>query len=272
MIKNISYSLINSWSMCGELVRQVYFLDNRVPPGIAAKIGGGVHKGAEVNHRAKIHTRQDEPLDVVQDAARDGYVKSVKEGGVFFPPDEAAGAKKALAEGVDRVTSLAGLYHSDLAPKIQPVAVEERITLAPNGLLLPVVGIIDVVDEDNWVPDIKTAGRSWSQDRADTSHQATIYRELAKQEYGQEPRMSFEVLVSTKTPKHQSLETVRTDEDWDLLKKRIRIMLEQLQAGIFPPADPGHWKCAPKWCGFWWTCPYIPSHKQVIPKGGGKYV
>jgi len=107
MIEYINQTILNAWSMCPERVRRRWIEGEIIPPGIAARIGSGVHKGAEVNHLAKIISGKDEPLDVIQDAARDGYMKSIQEG-VFFAPDEAASARKQLAEGVDTTVTLAG--------------------------------------------------------------------------------------------------------------------------------------------------------------------
>jgi len=267
MIPHISPSSFSTWSKCPEQWRRAYLEGDRRPPGIAARIGGGVHHGAEVNHKAKLRTGQDEPLDVVTDAARDHYVRLVRKG-VFFPADEVSSAKRQIAEGIDRTVSLARLYHAELAPRItRPVLVEEPVYVRPEGLPVPVMGLIDVADESGWVPDLKTGARKWSDSNL-SQHvpQMVVYRELYRERFGRPPaRMSFEVLVSTQTPAHQSVAVDLTEGDWPALLDRFRLMLRMVETGIFPPAAPGHWVCSPKYCGYWWSCEFIPPHKKVRP-------
>lgn len=266
MIEYINQTLLNSWSMCPERVRRRWIENEIIPPGIAARIGTGLHKGAEVNHKAKKETGEDEPLDTIKDAARDGYLKSLQDG-VFFPISEVSTAKKQIAEGVDIAVNLASLYHDSLAPQIKPNLVEERISMDVDGLPLPFVGTVDVFTKDNWLPDLKTAARKWSQVQADSSIQATLYNELVKHHTGQYPaKLSFEIFTKTKTPAHQSVETTRMGEDFGVLIKRAQIMLNMIQAGIFPPSDPGFWGCSFRYCGYWWTCDHIPKHKKILPK------
>lgn len=269
MIEYINQTILNAWTLCPERVRRRWIEGEIIPPGIAARIGTGVHQGAEVNHRAKMISGKDEPESVVKDAARDGYVKSIQDG-VFFPPDEASTAQKQIAEGVDSTVNLAGLYHKDLAPKIQPALTEKTIKMAADGLEIPFIGTVDVYTQDRWLPDLKTAARSWPEDRAHNAYQITLYNELVAHELGEYPaKLSIEVLVKTKTPKTQSIETSRKPGDFDVLVQRAKLMMQMIEAGFFPPADPSSWSCSPKYCGYYWTCPYIPAHKKIIPKKGG---
>lgn len=266
MIEFVSQTMLGQWFRCPEQFRRRWIENEIIPPGIAARIGTGLHKGNEVNCRAKIVTGQDEPLSVVQDAARDGYVKALQEG-VFFPPDEVPTAKEKMAEGVDTTVTLAGLYHKSLAPQVQPAMIERRILMEAPGLDVPFAGTVDVLTTDGWWFDIKSAARKWPEGRADSDVQATLYGELVRAETGKYPaRLSFEIFTKTKEPAHQHIETTRQPEDFDALVSRSQVMLRSITAGIFPPAEVGHWLCSPKWCGYWYSCPYIPAHKKLLPK------
>lgn len=265
MIDSITQSAMNMWDRCGEQFRRRYIEDEIIPPGIAARIGTGLHKGAEVNHKAKKISRKDEPLSVVQDAARDGYVHACQDG-VYFPPDELGSAKKTLIEGVDVTTKLAKLYHESLAPKLQPVIVEERLFLEVEELWLPFSGIVDVYTEDDWLPDLKTSDKKWPNGRADTEIQTTLYYELMVSRTGHYPRkISFEVFTKSKM-EHWSFETIREPDDFLILVEKAKIMLKSIKAGIFHPAQPGSFWCSVKWCGYWFSCPYI-SQRLKNTKG-----
>ncbi len=203
---------------------------------------------------------------MVMDAARDGYVSALK-GGVFFAPNEKSTAKKQMAEGVDKVVGMAKLYLIGLAPSIDPDMIEERIIIPVPGISVPLSGAIDLTDKNSWMIDIKTAGKKWPESKAEGSIQATMYAALYHTKTGNYPsKISFEIFTSTKTPVHQSIETKRNEKDFEVLKLRIQQIINSMNAGIFPPAEPGHWSCSPKWCGYWWTCQYIPEHKKILPK------
>ena len=262
LFESIRQSIINTWDLCPERVRRRWVLGDIIPPGIAAKIGTGVHKGAEINHKQKINTREDAPEDVICDAARDAYIESVQ-AGVFFPPEEKGSAKKQLSNGIDITVNLAKLYRRELAPRIFPVMVEKWIKTHHDLVPIPFTGTLDVYTEDDWLPDFKTAAKKWPQSRADASPQATIYNELILEETGKYPNLlTFEVLVKKKEPEIQEVITKRTRSDFDALAIRVGAMIESIQAGIFPPAQIGHWTCSPRYCGYYWTCKYIPEHKK----------
>lgn len=266
MLRHLSVSQLDMYARCGEAYRRRYIESEKIPPGLAARIGSGVHKGAEINFKSKIHTGQDEPLDVIQDAAGDAYDQELSNG-VFFAPDEVSGAKKAMAEGKDTVVSLATVFHSDLAPQIQPAMVEERVYIDLPGVDLPIMTILDCYTQDKALRDLKTAGKKWAEDKAHSSSQPTAYREAIRLATGSHPEsIYFDVLVSSKTPALQTLQTHRTDEDLAILGRKFALMVAGINAGIFPPAEPGSWMCSQKWCGYYYTCPYIPAHRKILPK------
>lgn len=266
MIEYINQTLINSWAMCGERVRRRWIEGDIMPPGIAARIGTGVHAGADINYSQKIKSGVDEPLSVVLDASRDGYKKALKDG-VFFAPEDQAGARTQIEGGVDAVVSLATLYREECAPYVQPIQVENEIYLDVEGIELPFRGRLDVLDNTHALRDIKTAARKWSQGKADTAAQPTLYRELVKADTGEYPtNLIYDIFTKTKKPAYQKLETFRSQDDFDVLKLRVKAMMASINAGIFPPAEPGHWCCSQRWCGYYFSCPHIPAHKKILPK------
>lgn len=266
MLTHLSVSQLDMFSRCGEQYRRRYLEDEIIPPGIAARIGTGVHKAAETNLREKMRTGRDLPLDAVQDCAAEAYHNALQDG-VFFAPEDLPGAKKAMAEGKDTAVSLATLYRRELAPAIAPVLVEEKIILDLPGVGLPIVTILDVYTEDKTLRDLKTSGKKWSEDKAHASNQSTAYREAVKQATGEYPaELLFDVLVSSKTPALQTLSTQRDEQDTAILSKKFQLMCASINAGIFLPAQPDHWCCGPKFCGYFFTCPHIPAHRKLLPK------
>jgi hypothetical protein len=262
VIDHISPSMLGLFCRCQEAFRRRYLEDDKLPPGIAACIGSGMHKGAETNHRQKLISGQDMPVTDIQDAARDGYVKAVS-GGVFIPAGEESTAPTELNRGADVAVSLAASYASKIAPGIKPVAVEEKMQAEHPALPVPFLGIIDVLDESGWCPDLKSAARKWSDGKAEGNPQPPIYSYLLKEARGLDAVMSFEVLTHKGDHQHIPVET--RPEDLQPIIARAQGLLHSVQSGIFLPAEPGHWLCAPKWCGYWWSCPHVPAYKKILP-------
>lgn len=266
MIDHLSVSQLDMFTRCGEQWRRRYIDGEIIPPGIAARVGTGVHKAAELNFREKMESGEDLPLDVIQDAAAEAYAAALQNG-VFFAPDEVDGAHIAMAEGKDTAVSLATVFWNELAPTINPAFVEQRVTLE-LGLSLPVVTVIDLYTQRRELRDLKTSGRRWTDAKARTSPQPTLYREAIRALTDEYPeRIVFDVLVQGRNPELQKIETVRDADDLRVLIRQFEIMLMSVQAGIFPPAQPDSWNCSPRWCGYFYSCPYIAAHRKIIPVG-----
>ena len=256
MIETIHQSHLGMWLRCQEQFRRRYIEGEVIPPGISARRGSSVHKAAEINHAQKIKSHEDLPVDTLQDAARDEYVRLVKNEGVFIPKDKVSEKGALLAGGLDASTRLTKLYREVLAPTIQPSLVEEKI-LIDAGLDLPLQGTIDFLTVDHALRDIKTADKSKGAGEADNSLQLSFYSGLVAAHTGKWPtKISLEILVNNKEPKLQSLKTKRGPEHWSNILLRVQLMLAQVQTGLFAPCDPGAWICSPEYCGYWWTCKY----------------
>ena len=261
MISFISQSMLGQFLRCPAQFERVWVYGERVPPGIAARRGSGTHKAAEINHLQKIDSGVDLPIADLQDAARDEYVRLIQEEGIFIPREQLSEKNKIMAEGLDDTTRLAKLYGEKLAPSIQPVLVEQRVRM-DVGLGVALEGTIDVLTVDNWLPDLKTSGKSKGKSEADLSLQLSLYAALVAHHTGKWPtKISLEVLVNLKEPILQSLPTSRGPHDFAMLMNRIQMMLAQVEAGLFPPCDPGHWMCSPNWCGFYTTCKYAMKRR-----------
>jgi RecB family exonuclease len=170
-----------------------------------------------------------------------------------------------MEEGIDKVVSLAKTYHRKVAPLIRPKLVEKSFVMDIPELPVPLKAVIDVFTEDKYLIDLKTTTKKWPQSRADSSLQVTVYNELLTRSGTPPDRLSFAVLIhGSDTP--QILDTQRTTSDFESLLRRIRMMLKAIKEGVFHPAPMESWICSPKYCGYWYMCPYVPSHKKCKKK------
>ena len=272
MTNHRSASQFNMFFGCGQQYAFRYEEGIIIPPSVAALSGLSVHGAAQYNFDQKIESGVDEPLSVLQDVAAETYEKK-SEDGFFVADDDKSAAEIIYNEGKDEAVKLVQPLRNDFAPTFQPKFVEQKFEIEVDGLP-PILGFVDLYgnDVETGKPkliDIKTSKTKWSQAKADAEIQPTLYQTMVRSHGWDVPsEFNFEVLVKTKEPRHETVTTTRNEDDFWALIKRFRVMEEQIQAGNFLPAEPGHWRCSPKWCGYYWMCPYIPDHKKRLPNGG----
>jgi hypothetical protein len=75
-------------------------------------------------------------------------------------------------------------------------------------------------------------------------------------------RLIFDCLVDNKIPKYAPFESTRTEEDFDVLLRRITAACIAIDAGAFIPAKETDWCCSPDWCSFHGSCKYVKRSKR----------
>jgi CRISPR/Cas system-associated exonuclease Cas4 (RecB family) len=135
--------------------------------------GTALHQAIALNYRQKIETRQDLPIEEVLahfEATARGMVATAAEPVVWFPGES---LDQVLEDGRAQLR----VYQEVLAPGIQPILVEERVTMTlASGL--QVVGILDLVDEALVVHDAKFPVDGISAKAAAYESQPPIYAAL----------------------------------------------------------------------------------------------
>ncbi len=259
----LSPTQLDMYSTCGEAYRRRYIEGDKIPPGVAALRGRGVHGGAEVNHRQKLTTRQDMSKADIVDAAVTAFETARADGFELTSEERSRGTDIVLGETKDATVRLTSLYAAELAPTIQPAIVEERIRITLPGTH-DMLGIIDVATEDHVIHDLKSSAKSKNQNDADSSLQLTMYDMSYRAMTGTAPTgIVLDNLVDTKTPKLVQLRTSRSRADMSALVNRFNFTTAAIQAGVFPPANVGHWRCSERWCGYFSSCRYVNSERKA---------
>jgi len=272
----ITPSKLDTYFRCGEQYRRRYVLGERVPPGVALVKGSAVHKAVEVNYAQKVESHVDLPLgDLEQAAAAEVDTRVAGEGLMLTPEEEQRGAARVRGEVVDRAVVLTGLYHKQVAPGVQPVMVERTVRIALPGRPYDFNGRLDVVDSTGSVRDTKTSSKRKQQSEVDRSDALTYYYAAYAHEVGSLPRnVVLDVLIDKARPEVQQLTSTRTARDTQVFVNRVNAMLAGVEAQVYPPAPLGHWVCSPRFCGYWWSCPYVNSERSAAAEaaesaGGG---
>jgi CRISPR/Cas system-associated exonuclease Cas4 (RecB family) len=152
-------------------------------------------------------------------------------------------------------------YHRENAPDYRiPVALEFRFQVEIEGVTLS--GIIDRMDRTPGggyeIVDYKTNRRLPPQSRIDQDLQLSIYHLAAREVWGIEPeRLTLYYLLPG-----QRMSTTRTPSDVDELRRRIGVVAERIEAGMFearqnPLCD---------WCDYQALCPLF-RHRHERDQG-----
>ena len=261
MIDSIHQSSLGTALRCGEQFRRRYIEGERIPPGVAAGRGTGVHKANEVNLNQKVITGTDLKLSDLKDAARDGFVQAFRNG-IFLAKEDIPLKNKILNDNLNDCLKLTGLYKKKVAPLIQPVEVERSFRI-DVGLDLPLAGRIDI-ERHAKVDDIKTSGKKWADDRIKKEIQPIFYSYAHEKETGVRPQFNYHILKITKGGElgNQIQSIKATDDNYRALFAKFNMMIHMIRSGSFMPADPSHWMCSPRWCGFYSTCIYVGNGRQ----------
>jgi len=159
-----------------------------------------------------------------------------------------------LMDGKDLLTAW---YNKLPQDDFRVLAIEEAFRFTIPNLPVPIIGAIDLIEEDESgtiiVTDWKTSGRAFSADEVDNNMQLTIYQMATKANgYGnREILLKFDALIKTKTPKFEPYWTVRSEIDERRVTKKILQVWEGITKRVFVPNDTS-WKC--KGCAYKNAC------------------
>jgi len=271
---HISATQLMMAGKCLEQYRRRYVLGERIPPGIAAIIGRGMHRGAETNFKQKIESFRDLPPADIVDAAVAAFEEETDGGEYQLSDDEAIrGARVVVAEAKDTTAKLAKCHAQQQAPDYQPVAVEHTSRILFPQATHDLLAITDLRDDQDRVVDFKTAARKPPAKDVDESVQLTIYAAAFQVENGRPPaEVRLDTVTKTKTPARHVLTSTRDEHDYRALLARANAMLGTVETltndgrDCWPAAAVGQWWCSSRWCGYWRTCPHVNSERVAAAK------
>lgn len=253
---------------CGAQFERRYMRGERLPPGMGAITGKGVDSAVNHNLDTRINTGKPAEEAEVLDLARD-TVKAEWENGVAEDADyKRSGGRLAQGRAIDDAVRLAELHYRDVAPLLDPLAVQREWVIDDAASGAQLVGTIDVLNRAKQrvqIIDTKTGKRSPNESVAYTSLQLTGYA-LALVVIDKEPApvsVGLDYLVKTETAKYVPVRAERHLADFAHLAERLRRAEEIRKAGAFQPAPLDAWWCSADWCGYHSTCRFARKPKSV---------
>ena len=218
-------------------------------------LGSAVDAAANHNYKQKIESGTDEPLSVLTDV----FVEDLKQ-----RTDETDWTNATPAETEKDGIGLVGVFHKDLAPKTQPLKVQQRYSIVFGNVPYTFTAFVDLIAEESKqlvVIDNKTSKRAYSDDVVRINPQLTAYAGcVAANEGGVIPAVGFDLMINRKKDKAAvQYRTTRTEHDVKRYWTVVNYVYDCICKGVYLPANLMHggqanWVCKPEYCGYYELC------------------
>ena len=251
----ISVSQVNTYLGCPLKYRFQYIDKIPRPWRVAAMaFGTSVHAAVEWFHKERLAGRAVEMAEVLKVFDADWYAQNVEP--LVYSERE---SKDSLAEKGHAMLQL----YVESVNGTMPVAVEQPFELdladPETGELLDVRirGIIDLVEADQTLVDLKTAGRTLEQGGLERHLQLSTYALAFLLQHGDIPKLRLDMLLKTAKPRLERHPTTRSVEDLGWTARLIREVSLAIETEHFYP-NPS-WRCTEceyfahcqQWRGTW---------------------
>jgi CRISPR/Cas system-associated exonuclease Cas4 (RecB family) len=167
------------------------------------------------------------------------------------------GAEFAAHENIEALKAsgaqLAGKYLREAAPQIQALAVEVPVSGEIAGV--KVRGIVDILDAEGRIIDIKTASRKPSKISGDHAFQLATYATLLADSVSGKTRIDS--LVSTKDPQLVQIEHTPGESGRRLVERMYPLVAAGIENGLFIPNQASA------------LCSYCPYKQECAHEFGG---
>lgn len=186
-VKHFSASSLKMGAECPEKFRQRYLLKTHETKTPNLVVGSAFHGALAFNFESKIKTGVDLDESDLQDAYAESWASACRREEIDWQGED---PRVFLDQGYE----LTKLYVAQVAPRIQPLAVEQSFRVrAIEGVPVPLHGFIDLITPSGFV-DYKTSARKITQMKSEWLLQGRIYQMVKPVEF------SWHVIAKTKEP------------------------------------------------------------------------
>lgn len=244
---SISASQVQCYLGC-PLQYRFRYIDKVPRPWRAAGMafGTSIHSAVEWFHRERLAGRMPHPEGAVSMFVADWYAQNVEP--LVFTKDE---SKDSLLE---RGSQMIRVYAAATAGV--PSAVEERFSVplvdveSGEELGVQLHGVIDLIESDGTVVDLKTSARSFDVGSIERHVQLSVYALATLMQKGSIPKLRIDALLKTKVPRLERYDVHRNKADLAWAARLIDGVVEAVDGEQFFP-NPS-WRCTE--CEYYAQC------------------
>jgi putative RecB family exonuclease len=249
---HLSASSINDYLDCGLLYKlgRILKLQPEIRPD-ALEFGSIMHRVLAEFYKHKLEGEIVPLLDL--QILFEAWWRKATESGPELTYKDGKDAEKLLQDGKNL---LFAYYRKLPRDDFNVLAIEEPFRFTLPYLPIPIIGVLDLVEEDESgaiiITDWKTASKSYSEEEVNKNLQLTVYH-MAARANGYRDReilMRFHCLIKTKAPKFEEYYTTRSEMDEMRAMKKIRHVWRGISKSVFIPNES--WKC--KGCSYRNAC------------------
>jgi hypothetical protein len=236
----LSPSQCDTFSDCSAKWFFKYGIGLPDPKNANLALGIAVDQALSFNFRHKIENLEDLPLQDILAEFDLGW-DAVQEETIFRETD-------SPAELAEKGRGLVELYMKEAARFVEPAAVQKRVEGTIGGV--KVQGILDIVEKNGRIRDLKTAAKSPGAVTARQKFQLATYAQLEPSFSG---LIQIDTLVKNKTPKLVRIEHTVTDQDIRGTQIQYPLLQEAMRSGYYVPNRTSN-LCSRNNCSFWREC------------------
>lgn len=244
-IDHLSASQVNTYLTCPMRYYFRYCEGERVKPKGALTLGSSFHSAVGWNYSEKIDTHEDLPVEEVLDFFSDDF--DMRTPDTEWDGEEPGSFKDRGAGGLE-------LYQAEVAPIVQPAAVEQAFTMKMSNKPWSFKGILDVLDENQVIVETKTTSRRTSKPKPEHLLQATAYATGFRcQHRQQEGGVRLDYVVAIQNPELISFPVAIEETDITFFLNQISRVAHAIEQEVWI-ANRASFLCSRKWCGYYQLC------------------
>ena len=238
-MERLSVSRVQSYLAC-PLQYRFRYVDVIQKPWRAAALafGSSVHATVEYFQRERLSKRMPSVAEVIAIFEADWYAQNTQP--LLFKDGE---SREGLGKAGQQLLDLYVQRAQARVPDAVELPFEVELVDPETGEAMDVrlMGVLDLVEQDGTVVDLKTAARSPSTSDLEQHLQLSAYALVTLLRTGAIPRLRLDVLLKTRKPELLQLETTRDLTDLSWTAQLVRTVAQAIRAGSFHP-NPS-WRC-----------------------------
>jgi hypothetical protein len=236
-------SAINTFLECGAKYEFEYIDKLAVWNKAPLAFGTSIHEAFQINFSQKVLTKRDLPVEAVEDAFSSTFDTEFEQVDLTDLVDETPGQIK------DQGIKLIRKYQNDIAPRIIPVEVEQRIEVKFKNYDYGLTGKIDLYDAYKKIRDHKTTSREVKKVSEPYKRQLSYYTLLEEAAGNKVEGAAIDFLKRDTTDiRHKAVEVDRKEA---LI--RLQEVGDAITKGVFIP-NRNSFLCTKRFCKYWNEC------------------